>query len=130
MAEVTLKILSSLSALGGLSAVIVSLLYYRENRRRKKAKTKAIDIESLVTTIEVLQKDKLAMHEDIQSMRAEIDVLKRSLRISDAEKIGIEKDLNIYKRAFGCRVECDRTACPIALRFELLTIKQETKVDG
>ena len=95
-----------IGALGGLSAVIVSVLYFRENRNRKRAEIKAIEIDSLTIVIEQLKKDR-------DSMRVEIDNLKQALRMSDSEKILIEKDLNCYVRAFNCRVECDKEVCPI-----------------
>lgn len=102
-----------LGALGGLSAVIVSVLYYRENRNRKQAEIKAIEIDSLTAVIEQLKKDR-------DSMRVEIDELKRALRQSDSEKISIEKNLNCYMRAFNCRVECDSKKCPIETKINEL----------
>lgn len=95
-----------LGAIGGLSALIVSVLYYRENRNRKVAETKAIEIDTLTQVIDQLKKDR-------DSMRIEIDELKNALRVSDTEKITIERDLNIHKRALGCRVNCPIEICPI-----------------
>ena len=105
-----------IGALGGLSAVIVSVLYYRENRNRKRAEIKAIEIDSLTEVIEQLKKDR-------DSMRVEIDDLKRALRQSDSEKISIEKDLNCYVRAFNCRVECDKDLCPVEKKINELKNK-------
>lgn len=103
-------------AIGGLSALIVSFLYYRENKNRKVAETKAIEITSLTKTIEQLERDR-------DTMREEIDFLKNSLRVSDAEKITIERDLNIHKRAIGCRVNCPVTVCPIENKIKELNNK-------
>jgi septal ring factor EnvC (AmiA/AmiB activator) len=125
MTGIATTLIAVIGALGGTSAIIVSLLYFKENKRRKQAETKSIDIEALTNTIEVLQEDKEKMRKEVNDMRKEIDTLKTSLRVSDAEKIGIERDLNIYKRAVGCRVQCDREQCPIELKLDVLSVKKE-----
>ena len=125
MNEVATTIIAGIGALGGLSATIASFLYLKENKLRKQAETKSIEIDSLTDTIKLLQDDKKQMHIDMKLMREEIDTLKKSLRVSDAEKIGIETDLNTYKRAFGCRVECESDKCPIETKLDVLTLKKE-----
>lgn len=105
-----------IGALGGLSAVIVSVLYFQENKNRKRAEIKAIEIDSLTAIIEQLKKDS-------DSMRVEIDNLKRDLRVSDSEKVTIEKNMNCYVRAVNCRVECDKKKCPIEDKLKELISK-------
>ena len=51
MAEITQLV----AALGGLSALIVSILYYKQNKKRKQVETKAIEIESLTKLVHELQ---------------------------------------------------------------------------
>ena len=104
----------------GLSTVIVSALYYRENHNRKVAeinaieiKTKSIEADSLTNVIHQLQKDRDSMRIEINDLNVQIVGLKKAMGVSETEKITIERDLNIHKRALGCRVNCPIEVCPI-----------------
>ena len=62
MAEITQLV----AALGGLSALIVSILYYKQNKKRKQVETKAIEIESLTQLVHELQRDRDSMKKEIE----------------------------------------------------------------
>jgi len=113
MAEITQLV----AALGGLSALIVSILYYKQNKKRKQVETKAIEIESLTQLVHELQRDR-------DSMKKEIDELKNALRVSDSEKISMERESVICRRAFMSRSLCDRESCPIIEKRDILMSKQ------
>jgi len=57
-------------------------------------------------------------------MKIEIDELKKALRVSDAEKISMERENVIYRRAFMSRSLCDREICPIVEKRDILTLKK------
>lgn len=130
MTGIATHIITIIGSLGGLSGIIAFFFYYKENKKRKQVETRSIDIKALSDTIDILQKDKEKMHKDLQDMRAEIDTLKKSLRLSDSEKIGLERDLNIFNRAMVCRYECDKEHCPIELKIESLVTKRESSKNG
>ena len=109
MAEITQLV----AALGGLSALIVSILYYKQNKKRKQVETKAIEIDSLTKLVHELQRDR-------DSMRKEIDELRNALRVSDAEKVSIEHRNNVYQRAVNDRILCEKDVCPILEKLKLL----------
>lgn len=111
------EITQLIAAIGGLSALIVSILYYKQNKRRKQVETKAIEIESLTKLVHELQRDR-------DSMKKEIDELKNALRVSDAEKINMERENIIYKRSFMSRSLCDRENCPIVEKRDTLIAKK------
>jgi uncharacterized protein YlxW (UPF0749 family) len=113
MAEITQLV----AALGGLSALIVSILYYKQNKKRKQVETKAIEIESLTQLVHELQRDR-------DSMKKEIDELKNALRVSDSEKISMERENVIYRRSFMSRSLCDRENCPIIEKRDTLIAKK------
>ena len=113
MAEITQLV----AALGGLSALIVSILYYKQNKKRKQVETKAIEIESLTQLVHELQRDR-------DSMKKEIDELKNALRVSDSEKISMERENVIYRRSFMSRSLCDRVNCPIIEKRDTLIAKK------
>ena len=113
MAEITQLV----AALGGLSALIVSILYYKQNKKRKQVETKAIEIESLTQLVHELQRDR-------DSMKKEIDELKNALRVSDSEKISMEREIVIYRRSFMSRSLCDRVNCPIIEKRDTLIAKK------
>ena len=108
-------IVAILGSLGGLSAVVVALLFFKEIKKRKQADTRSIDIDNLSKTIKQLEKDR-------DYMQLEIKELKQSLRMSDAEKIGIERELNIHRRAVNSVYECSilPDKCPILLKLKEL----------
>lgn len=101
-------IVAVLGSLGGLSAVIVALMFFGEIKKRKVLENKGLEIDNLKEVIGQLEKDR-------DRQQDEINELKKSLRISDAEKIGIERTLNIHKRAINSGIECSipTSKCPI-----------------
>lgn len=102
-------------ALGGLSAIIMFFVFIKQNKRIKDNEADSGEIENLRSIIEELQKDR-------DSMRLEIESLKRSYSLSETEKIEIESLNNKYKRAFNCQSECDilPSKCPIIIKYEKL----------
>ena len=107
------EIAQIIASIGGLSAVIVSVLYYKQDKRRKQVETKAIEIKSLTDLVHELQRDR-------DSMRKEIDELRNALRVSDAEKVSIEHRNNVYQRAVNDRLLCEKDVCPIFEKLKLL----------
>ena len=107
------EIAQIIASIGGLSAVIVSVLYYKQDKRRKQVETKAIEIKSLTDLVHELQRDR-------DSMRKEIDELRNALRVSDAEKVSIEHRNNVYQRAINDRILCGKDVCPIFEKLKLL----------
>lgn len=123
--------MTTIELISGASVLIISLIYYRENRKRKEADTRLIDTNSLTKTIKALEEERESllnrMQKQIDSMQkrmdelqAELDLMKNSLRLKDAELINTEKTLNIYKRSFVCRIECDKDICPIETKLNEL----------
>ena len=107
------EIAQTIASIGGLSAVIVSVLYYKQDKRRKQVETKAIEIKSLTDLVHGLQRDR-------DSMRKEIDELRNALRVSDAEKVSIEHRNNVYQRAVNDSILCEKDVCPILEKLKLL----------
>ena len=107
------EIAQIIASIGGLSAVIVSVMYYKQDKRRKQVETKAIEIKSLTDLVHELQRDR-------DAMRKEIDELRNALRVSDAEKVSIEHRNNVYQRAINDRILCEKEACPILEKLKLL----------
>ena len=107
------EIAQIIASIGGLSAVIVSVLYYKQDKRRKQVETKAIEIKSLTDLVHELQRDR-------DSMRKEIDELRNALRVSDAEKVSIEHRNNVYQRAVNDGMLCEKEVCPILEKLKLL----------
>lgn len=107
------EIAQVIGAIGGLSALVVSILYYKQDKKRKQVETKAIEIDSLTKLVHELQRDR-------DSMRKEIDELRNALRVSDAEKVSIEHRNNVYQRAVNDRILCEKDICPILEKLKLL----------
>jgi septal ring factor EnvC (AmiA/AmiB activator) len=107
------EIAQVIGAIGGLSALVVSILYYKQDKKRKQVETKAIEIDSLTKLVHELQRDR-------DSMRKEIDELRNALRVSDAEKVSIEHRNNVYQRAINDRILCEKDVCPILEKLKLL----------
>ena len=107
------EIAQVIGAIGGLSALVVSILYYKQDKKRKQVETKAIEIDSLTKLVHELQRDR-------DSMRKEIDELRNALRVSDAEKVSIEHRNNVYQRAVNDRILCEKDVCPIFEKLKLL----------
>ena len=107
------EIAQIIASIGGLSAVIVSVLYYKQDKRRKQVETKAIEIKSLTDLVHELQRDR-------DSMRKEIDELRNALRVSDAEKVSIEHRNNVCQRAVNDSILCEKVVCPILEKLKLL----------
>jgi len=108
-------VISIFGAIGGLSALIMFFIFIKQNKRIKSNEADRGEIDNLRTIIEELERDR-------DSMKKEIESLKRAYGLSETEKIEIEAKNNKYQRAFNCQDLCDTkpTDCPILVKYNIL----------
>jgi len=114
--EIALKVLA---IIGGLSTPIFFIIFFKYNKRIKNNEAEKGEIENLSKIISEMKDNQL-------SMQKQINDLKRDYNFSESEKIVIEKENNIYKRAFNSQVECtiECEKCPILNTFDSLIKKR------
>lgn len=112
---------------GGASALIVSLLYYKENKRYKNAQSNREEIESLNEALKALRQEKNEMKLDYDAkfkcMQREIDRLKEDNSKKSTDLRLAEKTTLIYDRALECRIKCHNKECPIENKLNELIKK-------
>ena len=113
--------------IGGASALIVSLLYYKENKRYKNAQSNREEIESLNEALKALRQEKNEMKIDYDAkfkcMQREIDRLKEDNSKKSTDLRLAEKNALIYDRALECRIKCHQKDCPIENKLNELIKK-------
>ena len=113
--------------IGGASALIVSLLYYKENKRYKNAQSNREEIESLNEALKALRQEKNEMKIDYDAkfkcMQHEIDRLKEDNSKKSTDLRLAEKNALIYDRALECRIKCHQKDCPVENKLNELIKK-------
>lgn len=109
-------IISALGTLGGLTALVSLIVFFRQVKRKQINDADEGEIKNLSDIIDQLKSE-------VERQNARITMLEELNGIKDREILSLEKDNIIFKRAYNCQPECEieESKCPICKKYKLLT---------
>lgn len=113
--EIWQIIISLLGALGGATALISLILFFRQVKRKQVNEADEGEIKNLSDIINRLKSE-------VERQNVRISTLEELNGIKDREIMSLEKENIIQKRAINCQAECkiDSTECPILIKYNVL----------
>lgn len=113
--EIWQIILSTLGTLGGATALISLILFFRQIKRKQINDADEGEIKNLSDIIDRLKSE-------VQRQNARITTLEELNGIKDKEIVTLEKENVIYKRSVNCQAECELKPerCPILKKYNSL----------